>query len=54
MLRAAFAKANVAAEIEVYPGTLHGWCPPDSQAYNQEQAERAWSRLLALFQASLS
>jgi carboxymethylenebutenolidase len=53
VLRAAFAKANLTAEIEVYPGTLHGWCPPDSQVYNQEQAERAWSRLLALFQASL-
>ncbi|MCD2324125.1 dienelactone hydrolase family protein [Sphingomonas sp. IC-56] len=45
-LRAAFAAASVPAEIEVYPGTLHGWCPPDSRAYNPQQAERAWSRLL--------
>ncbi|AJP72967.1 dienelactone hydrolase family protein [Sphingomonas hengshuiensis] len=52
-LRAAFAAAKLPAEIEVYPGTLHGWCPPDSRAYNPAQAERAWARLLHLFEASL-
>ena len=52
-LREAFAKAHLPAEIEVYAGTLHGWCPPDSQVYNREQAEKAWSRLLALFSTSL-
>lgn len=41
------------AEIEVYKGTLHGWCPPDSQVYDHEQAERAWSRLLTLFGRTL-
>lgn len=50
-LRAAFDAAKLPAEIEVYPGTLHGWCPPDSRAYNPAQAERAWSRLLATFEA---
>jgi carboxymethylenebutenolidase len=48
-LRAAFEAARVPAEIEVYAGTMHGWCPPDSRVYNQAQAERAWSRLLATF-----
>jgi carboxymethylenebutenolidase len=48
-LRAAFAAASLPAEIEVYPGTLHGWCPPDTAVYDEVQAERAWSRLLALF-----
>jgi len=52
-LRTAFAAAGLPAEIEVYSGTLHGWCPPDSRAYNQPQAERAWARLLALFGRSL-
>jgi carboxymethylenebutenolidase len=52
-LREAFASANLKAEIEVYPA-MHGWCPPDSQIYNQEQAEKAWSRLLALFQTALA
>jgi carboxymethylenebutenolidase len=47
-LRAAFAAAKRPAEIEVYQGTMHGWCPPDSQVYNQAQAEHAWARQLAL------
>ena len=54
LLRKAFDKADVEAEIEVYKGTLHGWCPPDSAVYNEKQAERAWSRLLALFERELS
>ena len=53
-LREAFDSADVAAEIEVYPGTLHGWCPLDSAVYNEVQAERAWSRLLALFDERLA
>lgn len=52
-LRSAFAAAQLPAEIEVYAGTLHGWCPPDSRAYNAAQADRAWSRLLALFGRAL-
>ncbi len=39
VLKAEFAKAKLPAEIEVYKGAMHGWCPPDSQAYNQELAE---------------
>lgn len=48
-LRTAFAAAKVPAEIEVYAGTMHGWCPPDSRVYNAAQADRAWDRLLAIF-----
>jgi carboxymethylenebutenolidase len=33
---------------------LHGWCPPDAQVYNQTQAEKAWSRMMALFSSSLA
>jgi carboxymethylenebutenolidase len=54
VLRDAFAKAHLPGEIEVYAGTLHGWCPPDSHVYNHDQAEKAWSRMLALFQGSLA
>jgi len=54
LLREAFDNAGVKAEIEVYEGTLHGWCPPDSRVYNKAQAERAWSRLLALFERELA
>jgi carboxymethylenebutenolidase len=54
VLRDSFAKAGLPAEIEVYAGTLHGWCPPDAQVYNQTQAEKAWSRMLVLFSKSLA
>ena len=54
VLRDAFAEAGLPAEIEVYEGALHGWCPPDSQVYDEAQAERAWSRLLALFESALA
>ena len=54
VLRDAFAQAGLPAEIEVYDGALHGWCPPDSQVYDEAQAERAWSRLLVLFEGALA
>jgi carboxymethylenebutenolidase len=53
VLKETFAKANVPAEIEVYPAA-HGWCPPDSQVYSQPQAEKAWGRLLALYAKALA
>lgn len=40
-------------EVEVYAGTMHGWCPPDGRVYNEVAAEKAWSRMLDLFKASL-
>ena len=49
VLRKAFADAHIPAEIEVYAGTAHGWCPPDTKVYDPAQAERAWGRMLALF-----
>jgi carboxymethylenebutenolidase len=54
VLRDTFAKAGLPAEIEVYAGAAHGWCPPDSAVYNEAQAERAWSRLLVLFEKALA
>lgn len=54
VLRDAFAATGVPAEIEVYAGAVHGWCPPDSTVYHEAQAERAWSRLLALFGTALA
>ncbi|MGL3822505.1 dienelactone hydrolase family protein [Sphingopyxis sp. R3-92] len=40
-------------EVEVYAGTMHGWCPPDGRVYNEAAAEKAWARMLDLFKASL-
>lgn len=54
LLRNAFDDAGIKAEIEVYQDTLHGWCPLDSPVYNESQAERAWSRLLVLFERELA
>ncbi len=54
VLRETFAAAGLPAEIEVYEGALHGWCSLDSSVYNEAQAERAWSRLLVLFETALA
>jgi len=54
VLKETFEKANLPAEIEVYTGAAHGWCPPDSSVYNEPQAEKAWSRLLALYAKALA
>jgi len=51
-LRNAASAVGASAEIEVYAGD-HGWCVPDSPAYDREAAERAWSRLLATYSAAL-
>jgi carboxymethylenebutenolidase len=54
------AFAAVPAEIEVYSMSQHGWCVPDMPAgngmpiYNKADAEKAWSKLLALYKAGLA
>ena len=54
-LEEAFHAVNVPAKIEVYAGTLHGWCVKDmpleagKPIYNEAQAERAWTELIALY-----
>jgi carboxymethylenebutenolidase len=54
VLKDTFAKANLLAEIEVYANAAHGWCPPDTQVYNEAMAEKAWSRLLVLYGKALA
>ena len=51
-LRAAADAAGRFAEIEVYPAQ-HGWCTIDSPVYDVVQADRAWGRMVALFEANL-
>jgi carboxymethylenebutenolidase len=53
VLKETFDKANLPAEIEVYPA-MHGWCPPDTTAYDKEQSDKAWGRLLALYGKALA
>ena len=57
-LKQAFAAAGVPAEIEVYPAN-HGWCVADmpmqagAPIYNMAEAERAWTKLVALYKGAL-
>jgi len=53
VLKETFANAKLSADIEVY-GAAHGWCPPDSQVYNEQLAEKAWTKLLALYGKALA
>ena len=58
VLRKAFDAAGVPAKVEVF-AEKHGWCVPDmpqddgAPIYNQADAERAWSELLALYKTAL-
>ena len=51
-LREALVKAGKPGTVEVYKAN-HGWCAPDGAAYNQAEAERAWSNLLDVYKRSL-
>jgi len=59
-LKETFAAAHVPAEVEVYPGTIHGWCvrdmPPQNgkPIYNAADADRAWGKLVALYGSALA
>src|SRR5476651_788590 len=51
-IAAAMKGAN--AEVEVYPGTHHGFAFPKRPVYHRDAAERHWERLLALYRRNLS
>jgi carboxymethylenebutenolidase len=53
ILKEAFAAAKIEAEVEVYKAA-HGWCPPDTTVYDRAESERAWSRMLAMFDKALA
>src|SRR5690349_13869596 len=40
-------------EVEVYPGTHHGFAFPKRPVYHRDAAERHWERLLALYKRNL-
>lgn len=54
-LNEAFHAAHLPAKIEVYEGTLHGWCVKDmplqagKPIYDEASAERAWTELVTLY-----
>jgi dienelactone hydrolase len=51
---------HVPAEIEVYSGALHGSCVADMPLqngrpiYNKSDVERAWGKLVALYDVGLA
>ncbi|MEL7232681.1 MAG: dienelactone hydrolase family protein, partial [Pseudomonadota bacterium] len=55
--KAIFAAASEAAgqpaKVEVYAGD-HGWTVPDSPAYTEDAAEKAYADLLALYSKALA
>lgn len=51
-LREAGDAAAADVEVEVYGGD-HGWTVLDSPVYDEAEAERAWSELLALYSEAL-
>jgi carboxymethylenebutenolidase len=59
-LKEAFDAAKVSSEVEVFPAQ-HGWCVRDmpmqtdgQPTYDKAEAERAWSKLLALYKSALA
>lgn len=44
---------RVDAEVEVYPGTKHGFAFPQRPVYDRTAAERHWERLNSLFRRKL-
>lgn len=59
-LKETFEAAKVPVEVELYANALHGWCIADmpmqgkDPIHNQAEAERAWTKLLALYKAGLA
>jgi carboxymethylenebutenolidase len=52
-LRAALDAAGVESEVTIYAGAKHGYTMPDLPVYNRDAAERHWTEMLALFDATL-
>ena len=52
-LRTEVESRRADAEVEIYPGTAHGFAFPQRPVYNKPAAERHWERLYALFGGAL-
>ncbi len=54
VLRAELKNKGANAEVEIYPGTHHGFAFPERPVYNKAAAERHWERLFELFSEALN
>ena len=52
-VRAQMKADGANAEVELYPGTHHGFAFPKRPVYDRAAAERHWERLLALYRRNL-
>jgi carboxymethylenebutenolidase len=52
-LRAQIAAKGGNAEVEIYPGTQHGFAFASRPMYDKPAAERHWERLFSLFEETL-
>jgi carboxymethylenebutenolidase len=52
-IRQAVKDDRANAEVEIYPGTHHGFAFPKRPVYDRDAAERHWERLLALYRRNL-
>ena len=53
-VRAQMKADGAHAEVEIYPGTHHGFAFSKRPAYHRDAAERHWERLLALYRRNLA
>jgi carboxymethylenebutenolidase len=53
VLRLLFAKSGASGEIEIHPGTHHGFAFPERWCYDVAAAERHWERLIGLYRRRL-
>ena len=47
-------KDDAKAEVEIYPGTHHGFAFPKRPVYDRDAAERHWERLLSMYRRRLT
>jgi carboxymethylenebutenolidase len=52
-VRQAMENDRAHAEVEIYPGTHHGFAFPKRPVYDRDAAERHWERLLSLYRRNL-
>ena len=53
-VRQAMKDDRANAEVEIYPGTHHGFAFPKRPVYDKAATERHWERLLALYRRNLT
>lgn len=52
-LKKLFDASGAVGEIEVHPGTHHGFAFPGRWCYDKQSAERHWERLIALYRRAI-